>query len=104
MRLHFCFPLSFREVEELRIKRDVIVPHGTVRHRCTKFGQGHANSLHRRPRPGDERHLDEAFVKIAGGPKYLWRAVNADDAQSMLQKAVIRQPEVGGLPVCSVSR
>ncbi|GAB2463677.1 hypothetical protein GCM10027162_68020 [Streptomyces incanus] len=53
--LYFCFPLSFREVEESRLERGVIVSHGTVRRWCAKSGQGYANSLcRRRPQPGDE--------------------------------------------------
>jgi putative transposase len=44
-----------------------------------KFGQWYADSLRRRrPRPGDEWHLDEVFIKINGEQKYLWRAVDQD--------------------------
>ncbi|WP_326756810.1 IS6 family transposase [Streptomyces hirsutus] len=77
--LHFRFPLSFREVEELMLERDVLVSYETIRRWCAKFGQIYANALHRRrPRPGDKWHLDEAFVKINGELKYLWRAVDQD--------------------------
>ncbi|AKZ53335.1 transposase [Streptomyces ambofaciens ATCC 23877] len=43
-----------------------------------KFGQWYADSLRRRPRPGDKWHLDEVFIKISGEQKYLWRAVDQD--------------------------
>jgi putative transposase len=77
--LHFRFPLSFREVEELMLERGVIVSHETVRRWCAKFGQAYANVLRcRQPRPGDKWHLDEVFIKINGERKYLWRAVDAD--------------------------
>ncbi|MCX4870645.1 MULTISPECIES: IS6 family transposase [unclassified Streptomyces] len=76
--LHFRFPLSFREVEELMLERGVIVSCGTIRRWCLKFGQQYANSLRRRPRLGDKWHLDEVFVKINGEQKYLWRAVDQD--------------------------
>ncbi|WP_442481158.1 IS6 family transposase [Streptomyces sanglieri] len=76
--LHFRFPLSFREVEELMLERGVIVSYETIRRWCLKFGQQYANSLRRRPRPGDKWHLDEVFVKINGEQKYLWRAVDQD--------------------------
>ncbi len=77
--LYHRFPLSFREAEELVLERGVLVPCETVRRRCAKFGQVHAGALRRRrPRPGDERHLDEVFVKINGEREYLWRAVDAD--------------------------
>ncbi|MFF2964089.1 IS6 family transposase [Streptomyces sp. NPDC057963] len=79
VRLYFCFPLSFREVEELMLERGVIVSYETIRRWCAKFGQIYANELRRRqPRPGDKWHLDEVFVKINGERKYLWRAVDAD--------------------------
>ncbi|MGW1657886.1 IS6 family transposase [Streptomyces atratus] len=77
--LYFCFPLSFREVEELMLERGVIVSHETVRRWCAKFGQSYANALRRRRvQLGDKWHLDEVFIKINGERKYLWRAVDAD--------------------------
>ncbi len=39
--------------------------------------QAYADGLRRRrPRPGDEWHLDEVFTKVNGELKYLWRAVD----------------------------
>ncbi|MFD4862874.1 transposase, partial [Streptomyces atratus] len=74
--LYFRFPLSFREVEELMLRRGVTVSYETVRRWCVKFGQAYADGLRRRrPRPGDKWHLDEVFIKINGERKYLWRAV-----------------------------
>jgi putative transposase len=50
-----------------------------VRSWCGKFGQGYANQLRRRrPRPGDQWHLDEVFLTIHGERHYLWRAVDQD--------------------------
>ena len=44
-----------------------------------KFGQTYANQLRRKsPRPGDQWHLDEVFLKINGRLHYLWRAVDQD--------------------------
>ncbi|MGW1710937.1 IS6 family transposase [Streptomyces sp. NPDC002206] len=77
--LYFRFPLSYREVEELMLRRGVIVSHETVRRWCLKFGQAYADGLRRRrPRPGDKWHLDEVFIKVSGELKYLWRAVDQD--------------------------
>ncbi|MFI6063263.1 IS6 family transposase [Streptomyces sp. NPDC051286] len=79
--LYFRFPLSFREVEELMLKRGVIVSYETVRRWCVKFGQAYADGLRRRrSRPGDKSHLDEVFIKINGKRRYLWRAVDQDAA------------------------
>ncbi|MGW0551639.1 IS6 family transposase [Streptomyces altiplanensis] len=77
--LYHRFPLSFREVEELMLGRGVVVSYETVRRWCVKFGPAYARELRRRrPRPGDKRHLDEAFIKINGEQRYLWRAVDQD--------------------------
>ena len=34
------------------------------------------NLRRRRPRPGDKWHLDEVFIRVQGGLRYLWRAVD----------------------------
>ncbi|WP_371101158.1 IS6 family transposase [Streptomyces sp. PU_AKi4] len=76
--LYHRFPLSFREVEELMLKRDVLVSHETIRRWCLKFGQSYADApRRRRSRPGDKWHLDEVCIKINREHKYLWRAVDA---------------------------
>ncbi|OSP31553.1 hypothetical protein B7767_38565, partial [Streptomyces sp. 13-12-16] len=46
--LYHRFPLSFREVEELMLKRDVLVSHETIRRWCLKFGQSYADAPRRR--------------------------------------------------------
>jgi putative transposase len=77
--LYFRFTLSFRDVEELLAMRGLSLSYETVREWCLKFGQTYANSLRRRsPRPGDQWHLDEVFLKINGRLHYLWRAVDQD--------------------------
>ena len=75
--LYYRFPLSFREVEEMMLRRGVVVSHETVRQWCAKFGQTYANALRRRrARPGDNWHLDEVFITINGQRQYLWRSVD----------------------------
>jgi putative transposase len=77
--LYYRFPLSFREVEEMMLERGVVVAYETIRAWCRKFGQVFANGLRRRrPRPGDQWHLDEVFLTIRGKNYYLWRAVDQD--------------------------
>jgi putative transposase len=77
--LYFRFCLSYRDVEELLFSRGVLVTDEAIRKWCRKFGQQYANHLrHRRPRPGDKRHLDEVFLTINGARQYLWRAVDQD--------------------------
>jgi putative transposase len=75
--LYFRFALSFRDVEEMLAMRGVALTYETVREWCLKFGQTYANGLRRKsPRPGDQWHLDEVFLKINGRLHYLWRAVD----------------------------
>src|SRR6266480_6827191 len=77
--LYFRFALSFRDIEEMLAMRGVALSYETVREWCLKFGQIYANGLRRRsPRPGDQWHLDEVFLKINGRLHYLWRAVDQD--------------------------
>jgi putative transposase len=77
--LYFRFALSFRDVEEMMASRGVSLTYETVREWCLKFGQTYANGLRRRsPRPGDQWHFDEVFLKINGRLHYLWRAVDQD--------------------------
>jgi putative transposase len=77
--LYHRFPLSFREVEELMLERGIVVSYKTIRRWCVKFGQTYASALRRRqPKPGDQWHLDEVFIKINGRLQYLWRAVDQD--------------------------
>ena len=77
--LYFRFALSFRDVEEMLAMRGVRVTYETIREWCFKFGQTYANGLRRKsPRPGDQWHLDEVFLKINGRLHYLWRAVDQD--------------------------
>src|SRR3954453_22936194 len=75
--LYFRFPLSLRMVEELLAARGIMVSHETVRQWGRKFGQAFANEIRRRlPRAGDEWHLDEVEIKIAGEKHWLRRAVD----------------------------
>ena len=77
--LYFRFALSDRDVEELLAERGVSVTCETIRQWCRTFGQGYANALRRRrPRPGDQWHLDEVSIGINGVQHYLWRAVDQD--------------------------
>lgn len=66
--LYHRFPLSYREVEELLLARGITVSYETIRQWCAYFGPQYAAGLRRRrPRAGDEWHLDEVFIKIDGG-------------------------------------
>ena len=92
VRLCFRFPLSLRRVDEPLAARGITASHETVRQRARKFGQPFANRIRRRlPRAGDEWHLDEVAVKIAGVKHRLRRAVD----QTGLVLDVLVQSAVG---------
>lgn len=77
--LHHQFPLSYRDVQELLFESGVQVSYQAIRLWCDRFGPGYAARLrHRRPRPGERRHLDEVFLKVNGRMRYLRRAVDQD--------------------------
>jgi putative transposase len=88
--LYFRVPLSLRMVEQMLAARGLIVSPETVRHWALKFGQEFANRIRRRlPRAGDQWHLDEVAIKIAGVKHWLWRAV--DQAGTVLEVLVQRR-------------
>jgi transposase-like protein len=65
--LYFRFTLSFRDAEELRASRGVIVSYEAIRQWTLKFGQTYANTLRRQqPKRGDKWHLDEVALTING--------------------------------------
>tara|TARA_R110002020_G_scaffold53338_10_gene149347 strand:+ start:14099 stop:14716 length:618 start_codon:yes stop_codon:yes gene_type:complete len=71
--------LSLRLVEEMLLKRGIIVSYETIRCRAKKFGPDYASRLRRKsPNPSDIWHLDEVVVTIGGRKYWLWRAVDQD--------------------------
>jgi len=80
--MYVRFPLSLRNVEDLRHERGIDVSHETVRFWWNRFGPMFAAEI-RKNRASRMRaysnwqwHLDEVFVKINGETHYLWRAVD----------------------------
>lgn len=75
--LYFRFCLSYRDVQELLLKKGIHVTYETIRRWCHKFAQTYANLLRRRrPRPGGKWYIDEMRVLINGKVVWLWRAVD----------------------------
>ncbi|MEP5383240.1 MAG: IS6 family transposase [Shimia thalassica] len=77
--LYSRFNLSFREVEEMLLKRGIDTSYETIRRWVRKFGPSIARGLRRRePQSGDIWHLDEVVMRIKGTKLWLWRAVDQD--------------------------
>ena len=80
--MYVRFPLSLRNVEDVLFERGIDVCHETVRLWWNRFGPLFAADI-RRQRVSRMRgfrhwkwHRDEAYVKINGETRYLWRAVD----------------------------
>src|ERR1700722_5507470 len=80
--MYVRYPLSLRNVEDLLAERGIDISHETVRFWWNRFGPMFAAEIRKR-RAAHMRgfiqwrwHLDEAFVKIHGKLRYLWRAVD----------------------------
>ena len=85
--LYLRFTLSYQDVEELLAERGVDVSYETVRRWVLKFGPLIARKLRQgRPRPSAQWHLDEMVVRIAGKRMYLWRAVEGEVLDMLVQR------------------
>ncbi|MEP1231388.1 MAG: IS6 family transposase, partial [Litorimonas sp.] len=85
--MYFRFNLSFRDVEELMVERDVDISYETIRRWVDKFGTVYAKRIKSRAEaPSPVWHLDEVYTKINGKMVYLWRAV--DDEGTVLDVVV----------------
>jgi putative transposase len=82
--MYVRFPLSLRNVEDLRFERGIDLCHETVRIWWNRFGPMFASEIRRQrvSRMGGSRHwrwhLDEVFGTINGKRHYLWRAVDRE--------------------------
>ena len=92
--MYVQFPLSLRNVEDLRLERGIDVCHETVRFWWNRFDPMFAGDI-RRQRVNAMRgfrhwrwHLDEVYVKVNGGMHYLWRAV--DQEREVLESYVTK--------------
>jgi putative transposase len=84
--LYMRFTLSYRDVEDLLAERGLDVSYETVRRWVLKFGPMFARELRRgRPRPTSRWHLDEMAVTIAGRRFWLWRAVDDEVLDLLVQ-------------------
>jgi len=77
--LYFRLTLSFRDVEDLLAYRGVILCCEAIRQWTRKLGQDYANTPRRRkPKRGDQWHLDEVVFTLNGKHHSLWGAVDQD--------------------------
>jgi len=78
VRWYCRYPLSYRNLEEMRAERGVEVDHGVINRWVLKF----APELGKRLRPhlgltNDSWRVDETYIEVKGEWKYLYRAVDS---------------------------
>ena len=97
--IYVKFPLPVRNVEDLLHERGIDLCHETVRFWWNRFGPMFASWI-KAKRVGHVRaythwrwRLDEAYVKINGQLRYLWRAV---DHEGQVLESLPHQDQVQG--------
>ena len=81
VRWYVAYPLSLRQLQEMMAERGVEVDHSTIHRWAIKMLPVLAAVCRRRKRPvGRSWRMDETYIKVAGGWKYLYRAVDKNGA------------------------
>ena len=77
VRWYVAYPISYRQLEEMRGERGVAVDHSTLNRWVIKYAPEVEKQFRRRQRPvGRSWRLDETYVRIKGKWAYLYRAVD----------------------------
>ena len=81
IRSYVAYPLSLRQIEEMRAERGVEVDHATKHRWAIKMLPVLVTVCRRRKRPVDKSwRIDETYIKVAGPWKYLYRAADKSGA------------------------
>ena len=79
VRWYAAYPLSLRHIEEMMQERGVFVDHATVHRWAIKILPILAAVFRRRKRAvGSSWRMDETYIKVGRGWKYLYRAVDRE--------------------------
>jgi putative transposase len=77
VRWYLAYPLSYRQLEELRQERGVSVDHATIHRWVLKYTPRLEEAFHRRKHSvGRSWRMDGTYIKIKGQWHYLYRAVD----------------------------
>src|SRR5262245_41050511 len=77
VRLYVAYPLSYRHVEELMEERGVSIDHATIQRWVVRCSPPLEEAFHRRKRPvGPSWRMDETYIRVKGGWRYWYRAVD----------------------------
>jgi transposase-like protein len=76
MAWYVAYPISYRQLEEMRGERGVAVDHSTLNRWIIKYAPEVEKQFRRRQRPvGKSWRMDETYVRIKGQWQYVYRAV-----------------------------
>src|SRR6478672_8429528 len=79
VRWYVAYPISYRQLEEMRGARGVAVDHSTLNRWVIKYAPAFEKVFRRRQQPvGRSWRMDETYVKIKGKAAYLYRAVDKE--------------------------
>src|ERR671914_1071285 len=77
VRWYLSFPISYRDLERMLADRGVEVDHVTLYRWVQRFAPELEQRVRRHLRPcRGPWHVDETFVRVGGGWRYLYRAVD----------------------------
>jgi transposase-like protein len=77
VRWYLRFGLSYRDVEELLAERGIEVDHVSICRWVQRFAPEFAEAARARQHViGDRWHVDEAYLKVGGTWRYLFRAID----------------------------
>jgi transposase-like protein len=79
VRWYVAYPISYRQLAEMRQERGVSVAHATLNRWVIKYAPECEKQFRRRQQPvGKSWRMDETYVRVKGQWKYLYRAVDKD--------------------------
>ena len=79
VRWYVAYPISYRQLEEMRQERGVAVDHATLNRWVLKYAPEVEKQFRRRQQPvGKSWRMDETYVRSKGQSKYLYRAVDKE--------------------------
>ena len=79
VRWYLAYPLSYRDIEELLLERNIMVDHSTVNRWVVEYSPQLLAEFRRKKNPvGNSWKADETYVKIKGQWRYHYRAVDKE--------------------------
>jgi transposase, IS6 family len=79
VRWYLKYPLSYRNLKEMMIEREIQVDHSTIMGWVHQYLPGIEKKIRRHLRPtNDSWRVDETYIKIKGKWKYFYRAVDSN--------------------------